>query len=571
MVGDDENWDVSLLSALLRFSALSGTAAGAAAGAGGGVKAVSATRNKCAHAAGGRISDADMESAWSTLRDALAEDPLRGDRAHMDGLRTGPTDPEKLVIFPLQTIPAAEEAAKQAKEEGNRQVRAERWADAVAAYTLGIGWSGVVSSPLLGQLYANRSLAHAKMCQFVQARRDATQATELCPGWPKAFVRLATACEALGKFKAGASAWERVMGMVSIAMAPEEVEELRSLAAEGMQRCRRLSSPGTGVDPDDASAATSDLAQRRDRLRTSASEGNVDAMLDLCALHESLSEIETALRWAVAAGKFGSPRARDKIAALHARAKSAPSAPSPSASAAGAASGTEVVAAAAAARGGDVLSGRHRHPLLRASVSSLIQQYRIHSTQSARSTAAMPAHFIKAPFSISFPAFNPGDAVLRERQSCRPILVDEMLAWMEPRVHTGRVLECVVVALSVKMLADTVFVEDSCREPIIVSIYNLTPAQSATLVVGRVLRLFNPFAKLSMDGRWMVRVDNPAGSLELTPTVHRMCWNCMLVAGEDTSLGMCSGCNTARYCSMECQRQDWKQYGHKEMCKRLSS
>jgi hypothetical protein len=38
--------------------------------------------------------------------------------------------------------------------------------------------------------------------------------------------------------------------------------------------------------------------------------------------------------------------------------------------------------------------------------------------------------------------------------------------------------------------------------------------------------------------------------------------------GVPATLKLCGGCQAVRYCSTECQRQDWK-LGHKAMCQQL--
>jgi hypothetical protein len=40
--------------------------------------------------------------------------------------------------------------------------------------------------------------------------------------------------------------------------------------------------------------------------------------------------------------------------------------------------------------------------------------------------------------------------------------------------------------------------------------------------------------------------------------------------GVPATLKLCGGCHTTRYCSIECQRKDWKM-GHKEACKLFRS
>jgi hypothetical protein len=50
----------------------------------------------------------------------------------------------------------------------------------------------------------------------------------------------------------------------------------------------------------------------------------------------------------------------------------------------------------------------------------------------------------------------------------------------------------------------------------------------------------------------------------------KICSNCQSPEGSALKHKICSACKTRFYCSVDCQRADWKG-GHKEVCKMLAA
>ncbi len=44
---------------------------------------------------------------------------------------------------------------------------------------------------------------------------------------------------------------------------------------------------------------------------------------------------------------------------------------------------------------------------------------------------------------------------------------------------------------------------------------------------------------------------------------------CIVCSKKGEGYKCCSKCTCVYYCSVDCQRKDWKEYGHKEECKKL--
>jgi TPR repeat protein len=150
-----------------------------------------------------------------------------------------------------------------------------------------------------------------------------------------------------------------------------------------------------------------------------------------------------------------------------------------------------------------------------------------------------------------------------------PISIDEVVAPMEDRVHLGRMLRVIVVAEPVKYAGWHCVVEDGWRAAIVVVIYNPSPAQLAKLTVGTVVSIRDPYCRISQDGTILVRVDWPRAALLFDAEAsmcgnERMCWMCL--RHSEMSLKHCARCARAKYCSVECQRKDYKEFGRKYRC-----
>jgi hypothetical protein len=55
-----------------------------------------------------------------------------------------------------------------------------------------------------------------------------------------------------------------------------------------------------------------------------------------------------------------------------------------------------------------------------------------------------------------------------------------------------------------------------------------------------------------------------------TAIMPKSCIICKVEASPDVLLQYCDACNSALYCSKACQRQDWKEHQHKQLCKLIN-
>lgn len=203
------------------------------------------------------------------------------------------------------------------------------------------------------------------------------------------------------------------------------------------------------------------------------------------------------------------------------------------------------------------------------------------SVQQARkasvSIAQMPAYRTSVQFSM--PPSLAGTRKSRwkgspaDDRALRTIHIADILGCADvgvDKVYEGHVLTVMVVAAPAKLTALQTAVEDCTRDAMVLSLYDLPPEQQRLWVIGRVLRIRNPYLRFSQGGVVCLRVDYPAETVELQG-LTRLCWFCLRVETAGVVLKQCRACNQARYCSVECQREDWKENGHKFMCPKLAA
>jgi hypothetical protein len=83
-----------------------------------------------------------------------------------------------------------------------------------------------------------------------------------------------------------------------------------------------------------------------------------------------------------------------------------------------------------------------------------------------------------------------------------------------------------------------------------------------------------PFVENSVDLSSLVTpgaVKQKARGMENLEIDKKVCFTCKRSEnGSDQTLLKCGGCKAVSYCSKECQVKDWKQGGHKQVCKALA-
>uniref|UniRef100_A0A915DS64 MYND-type domain-containing protein n=1 Tax=Ditylenchus dipsaci TaxID=166011 RepID=A0A915DS64_9BILA len=87
-----------------------------------------------------------------------------------------------------------------------------------------------------------------------------------------------------------------------------------------------------------------------------------------------------------------------------------------------------------------------------------------------------------------------------------------------------------------------------------------------TFPPNRTLCLINPHMRIALDGESILHVQSPAYIvLGTAPLFDQSCHCC----GAQGQTMKCSSCKLARYCSKQCQKHDWTEFGHKLVCQSL--
>ena len=113
-------------------------------------------------------------------------------------------------------------------------------------------------------------------------------------------------------------------------------------------------------------------------------------------------------------------------------------------------------------------------------------------------------------------------------------------------------------------------VEDEKRFVEKLCIYNLGKDYQSIkekFPIGCIFTIIEPYARLAVDGKPMIRVDGPNTVIISEKRKIDMCFYC----GKEQSRYTCSRCKTAKYCRKECQNNDWKILNHKNVCNYVSS
>ena len=90
-------------------------------------------------------------------------------------------------------------------------------------------------------------------------------------------------------------------------------------------------------------------------------------------------------------------------------------------------------------------------------------------------------------------------------------------------------------------------------------------AISKTYPMGVEFCIINPYIRMAADGKPMIRVDDPKTIMFTGSMKVEMCYYC----GKEKAKNMCGRCKEAKYCSVECQTNDWKILKHNLICQHL--
>ncbi|KAG0257105.1 hypothetical protein BGZ95_005326 [Linnemannia exigua] len=142
----------------------------------------------------------------------------------------------------------------------------------------------------------------------------------------------------------------------------------------------------------------------------------------------------------------------------------------------------------------------------------------------------------------------------------KPIYLNEINPTSD-HVLDGFVLELTLITVPFNNSMSISFVaEDSNLDVQRVSLYNFD--KKHILAIGAKLSVINPYLRTAMDGKPLIRIDDPNSVIVSPHQIVDMCHYC----GKGQSKYSCSKCRRAKYCSKECQVLDWKEYSHKLIC-----
>jgi hypothetical protein len=129
-------------------------------------------------------------------------------------------------------------------------------------------------------------------------------------------------------------------------------------------------------------------------------------------------------------------------------------------------------------------------------------------------------------------------------------------------ILTVRNIDITVVGLSSTFL----IVEDENGFAERLFIYNLKDSKKdieKTYQIGSCFSIINPYVRMAADMKPAIRVDDPKSIVFIQKEIQDVCRFCLK---EDHNMKKCSRCGKAKYCSKECQIDDWKILQHKLIC-----
>lgn len=161
----------------------------------------------------------------------------------------------------------------------------------------------------------------------------------------------------------------------------------------------------------------------------------------------------------------------------------------------------------------------------------------------------------KASTGQRFNSWNPVNLFNRE-----PMKLSDMDPGVD-KVYQGRMLcltiieEPLTAEPSLRLLG-----EDEDGTLIVIRIYNIAKDQATCQKFGpgQKLKIINPYSGVKGT---VIRVDDPS-TVMVVGGKQNMCRYC----GEENALKLCGGCKRVKYCSKECQAEDWKTLDHKMIC-----
>uniref|UniRef100_A0A914Q661 MYND-type domain-containing protein n=1 Tax=Panagrolaimus davidi TaxID=227884 RepID=A0A914Q661_9BILA len=145
----------------------------------------------------------------------------------------------------------------------------------------------------------------------------------------------------------------------------------------------------------------------------------------------------------------------------------------------------------------------------------------------------------------------------------------------EDKVYDGYVLEARILEWSYLMEGMATIIEDKNGDVERLAVYNWSSLKEdfrkkfdeaiKTFRPNSIISIINPYMRMAKDMRSLIRVQSPEYIRLDYTSEDKKCFIC----GKEAKILPCSACLMARYCSKECQKFDWINFNHKEVCKHL--
>uniref|UniRef100_A0AC34FW20 MYND-type domain-containing protein n=1 Tax=Panagrolaimus sp. ES5 TaxID=591445 RepID=A0AC34FW20_9BILA len=151
------------------------------------------------------------------------------------------------------------------------------------------------------------------------------------------------------------------------------------------------------------------------------------------------------------------------------------------------------------------------------------------------------------------------------------------LSDMDPtkdKVYNGCVLEVRIIDWSILICSIQTKIEDEKGDVNRFAIYNWPLSGVRNHDVLEIMKIFrpnvkisiiNPYHRRSRDGQNTIRVEGPQYIRLDNSMIDKQCHVC----GKEAKILPCSTCKMAFYCSKDCQKLDWIEFNHKNLCKHL--
>ena len=181
-----------------------------------------------------------------------------------------------------------------------------------------------------------------------------------------------------------------------------------------------------------------------------------------------------------------------------------------------------------------------------------------------KTAGCLPQNFVSLPTSL----VPPRKATMSSLVGLKAISFCEMDSTRD-HVLEGFVLTVTIIDIPFKLTGISFVVEDRNRAVQKLAVYGMSgnfPENCDAYGVGTCVSIINPYHRICKDGTTAIRVDDPQ-TMIVDGKVNERCWCC----GAKGDMKQCSACLRAKYCSRECQQDDWERLGHKLYCKYIKT